>query len=170
MYKFINSVNKNGPRRTNTKTSGFTTINKQINHAPPFMGAKTFSLFNQPYLDRLNQCYKNIIVTNLKPQGPLSEFVSMIQFPPLSEFNYPGPCNPSKQCGLALLSLNNYCNVGCKNTDNLMVTDDVPDLISFLVSNGYTVDTSITKMFNNSDIRFDTNSGNKLICFVTYNG
>jgi len=68
------------------------------------------------------------------------------------------------------LSFNNYCNTGCKNSDNLMVTDDVPDLISFLVSNGYTVDTSITKMFNNSEIRFDTNVGNKLICFVTYNG
>jgi len=38
------------------------------------------------------------------------------------------------------------------------------------VSNGYNVDTSITKMFNTSDIRFDTNTGNKLICFVTYNG
>ena len=49
-----------------------------------------------------------------------------------------------------------------------MVVDEVPDLISFLVENGYTVDTSITKMFNTSDIRFDTNTGNKLICFVTY--
>jgi len=36
--------------------------------------------------------------------------------------------------------------------------------------NGYSVDTSITKMFNTSEIRFDTNTGNKLICFATYNG
>jgi hypothetical protein len=50
-----------------------------------------------------------------------------------------------------------------------MSVDEVPTLISFLVSNGYTVDTSITKMFNDSDIRFDTNTGNKLICFITYN-
>lgn len=169
MYKFINGINKNGPSRANIKKSPLNTINKQTNHTT-FMGSKTFSLFSQPYLDRLNQCYKNIIVTNLKPQGPLSEFVSTIQFPPLSEFKYPGPCNPLKQCGLALLSFNNYCNMGCKKSDNLMVTDDVPDLISFLVSNGYTVDTSITKMFNNSEIRFDTNVGNKLICLVTYNG
>ena len=50
-----------------------------------------------------------------------------------------------------------------------MIVDEVPDLISYLMSNGYTVDTSMTKMFNTSEIRFDTNIGNKLICFVTYN-
>jgi hypothetical protein len=50
-----------------------------------------------------------------------------------------------------------------------MTVDEVPNLISFLVSTGYTVDTSITKMLNQSDIRFDTNIGNKLICFITYN-
>jgi len=51
-----------------------------------------------------------------------------------------------------------------------MVVDEVPDLISYLVMNGYSVDTSITKMLNTSEIRFDNNLGNKLICFVTYNG
>jgi dTDP-4-dehydrorhamnose 3,5-epimerase-like enzyme len=68
------------------------------------------------------------------------------------------------------MSLDN-CSAGCSKFGNdLMVVDEVPNLISYLVSNGYTVDTSITKMFNDSDIRFDTNTGNKLICFVTYNG
>jgi hypothetical protein len=66
--------------------------------------------------------------------------------------------------------LGGYCNVGCGKTTDLMITDEIPDLISYLVSAGYTVDTSITKMLNNSDIRFDTKDGNKLICFVTYNG
>jgi len=57
----------------------------------------------------------------------------------------------------------------CGNTShNLMITDEVPDLISFLVENEYTIDTSITKMLNTGDVRFDTNTGNKLICFVTY--
>jgi hypothetical protein len=60
--------------------------------------------------------------------------------------------------------------MGCnKNWENLMLVDEVPDLISFLVSNGYTVDTSITKMLNQSEIRFDTYTGNKLICIITYN-
>ena len=57
------------------------------------------------------------------------------------------------------MSIDGY-NSGC---GDLMVVDEVPNLISYLVSNGYSVDTSITEMFNNSDIRFDTNNGNKLI-------
>jgi len=134
---------------------------------PPMQSAKTVSLFSQPYLDTYNQCYKNIVVVNLKPQGPLGDLVRFVKFPPLSEFKQPGPCSPLKDCGFAIISLDG-CNAGCN--DNLMTVDEVPTLISFLVSNGYTVDTSITKMFNDSDIRFDTNTGNKLICFVTYNG
>ena len=55
--------------------------------------AKTVTLFSQPYLDRFNQCYKNIITINMMPQGPLAQFVRRIQFPPLSEFKQPGPCS-----------------------------------------------------------------------------
>jgi hypothetical protein len=140
---------------------------------PPIQEAKTISLFSQPYLDTYNQCYKNIVVVNLKPQGPLGDFVRFVRFPPLSEFKQPGPCSPLKDCGYAIMSLDG-CNAGCGSSktggNGLMVVDEVPNLISYLVSNGYSVDTSITKMFNDSDISFDTNTGNKLICFITYNG
>jgi len=116
---------------------------------------KTVTLFSQPYLDTYNQCYKNIVTINLLPQGPLVNFVRRIQFPPLSTFKIPNGNgingNKSKQCGLALLSLEN-CNTNC-NT-NLMVTDEVPTLFSFLLSNGYSIDTSITKMLNESDLTF----------------
>jgi len=173
MFNFAKNTNK---RRGNMSKMSM------VRHIPPqtkqlvipfdnMMAAKTVSLFSQPYLDKLNQCYKNIVVVNLSPQGPLGNLVKKVNFPPLSEFKQSTACSPLKQCGLALLSLNGYCSIGCsKNSENLMVIDEVPDLISFLVSNGYTVDTSITKMFNDSDIRFDTNTGNKLICFITYNG
>lgn len=130
--------------------------------------AKTFTLFSQPYLDRFNQCYKNIITINMMPQGPLAKFVRRIQFPPLSEFKQPGPCSHINNCGLALISLNGD-NCCAKNGSNLMVVDELPNLISFLLSNGYIIDTSITKMFNASDIRFKTENTNSLICFVTYN-
>ena len=130
--------------------------------------SKTVSLFSRPYLDTYNQCYKNIITVNLTPQGPLAKFVRRIQLPVLSEFKQPSPCNRIEKCCLALTSLNNDC---CnKNGSNLMDVDEVPNLISFLVSNGYSVDTSITKMFNQSEIRFQTDNENKLICFITYIG
>ena len=126
---------------------------------------KTVTLFSQPYLDRYNQCYKNIITVNLLPQGPLMNYVRRIQFPPLSPFKIPSGnnCDKSKQCGLALSSLE-HCNT------NLMVTDEVPTLFSYLLSNGYSIDTSITRMLNDSDLQFDTNIGNKIIAIITYNG
>lgn len=124
---------------------------------------RTCSLFSQPYLDTFNQCYKNIITINLIPKGPLGKFVRKIKLAPLSAFNQPSPCSTYKQCAYGLLSINNnYCG-------NLMTINELPDLISYLVSNGYTVDTSITKMFNQSDILFQTNDTNKLICIISYN-
>lgn len=175
MYKFINGINTNYQ-----SNGGYKRVKMQMNNNPvqqqasavaafnEMREAKTVSLFSQPYLDRINQCYKNIVTLNLPPQGPLAELVRFIQFPKLSEFKQDAPCNKIKQCGYALMSLDG-CSGGCYNGDNLMTVDEVPTLISFLVSNGYTVDTSITKMLNQSEIRFDTNTGNKLICFITYN-
>lgn len=169
MFNFINNMNhKKGPKGRSNRPNN---LNRGM-PPPPLNTSKTVSLFSQPYLDTYNQCYKNIVVVNLMPEGPLAQLVSFVNFPPLSEFKQPGPCSPIKQCGLALMSFGG-CSMGCnsgKFGSNLMVVDEVPNLISYLVSNGYTVDTSITKMFNDSDIRFDTNIGNKLICFITYNG
>lgn len=162
MFNFVNNMNTKHNIRGSSKPNN---LNRGT-PPPPIQQSKTVSLFSQPFLDTYNKCYKNIVVINLQPQGPLADLVRFTKFPPLSEFKTPGPCSPIKQCGYALMSLGG-CNMGC---EDLMVVDEVPDLISFLVSNGYTVDTSITKMFNQSEIRFDTNTGNKLICFVTYNG
>ena len=169
MFNFVNNMNSKHNIRRNTIKNNPTNLNRGT-PPPPIQQAKTFALFSQSYLDTYNQCYKNIVVINLQPQGPLSSLVRFTKFPPLSEFKTPGPCSPLKQCGYALMSLGG-CNMGCgKFGEDLMVVDEVPDLISYLVMNGYSVDTSITKMFNNSEIRFDTNLGNKLICFATYNG
>ena len=161
MYGFINNMS--------VKRQHIPRNHIPQNHIKAPLSSKTVSLFSQPYLDVYNQCYKNIVVVNLMPKGPLSEIVKYVKFPILSEFKSQTACNPFKQCGLALTSLNG-CNSGCgKSGEDLMIVDEIPDLISYLVSNGYSVDTSITKMFNSSDIRFDTNNGNKLICFITYN-
>ena len=126
----------------------------------------TYALYSQPYLDRKCQCYKNIVTINLYPKGPLEKYVRQIQFNPLSPFKQPGPCVSYNNCGLVLTSLSNNCYNNCGG--DLMIVDEVPNLIAFLMTNGYTVDTSITKMFNASDIRFNTTNQNKLIAFITY--
>ena len=121
--------------------------------------SSTFVLNSRPFLNRnnYNQSYSNIVTINIEPKGPLRRFVRRVRFERLSEFKEPY-CSKDL-CGLALQSLRG---------DKLMSTDEVPDLFSFLLSNGYKIDTSLTKMMNTSDVRFHTDNANKIICFVTY--
>jgi hypothetical protein len=125
-----------------------------------YIMSSTFVLYSRPFLNRNNydQSYSNIVTINVEPKGPLRRFVRRVRFERLSEFKEPN-CN---QCGLALQSF--------IRGERLMITDEVPDLFSFLLSNGYKIDTSLTKMMNTSDIRFHTDNANKIICFVTYIG
>jgi hypothetical protein len=135
--------------------------------------ATTYTLFSRPYLDTYNQNYKNIVTINLPPKGPLGQFVRPIRFPPLSEFKFSSSYNYNRRgqmCGLAIGSLNPFFNNNNKFGQGLMVVDEVPDLFAFLLSNGYKIDTSLTKMMNGSDIRFQTENANKIIAFITYIG
>jgi hypothetical protein len=137
--------------------------------------SKTVVLYSEPFLDTYNQCYKNIVTLNLMPQGPLANYVIRVKKTPLSTFKQSTPCNPINKCALAIQKImnsdvNGGCCVNVKNSCNLMTVDDVPDLFSFLFENGYMADTSLTKMMNASDVRFQTNNQNKLICFLKYVG
>ena len=168
MFNFINTINNKNNVKNNRGIKIPSKNNFNMNNQYYLNEAKTFSLFSRPYLDEYNKSYKNIVTVNLQPKGPVGELVKFVKFPPLSEFKQ-GTDNKIKQCGYAILSLDS-CNTSGKFGEDLMVVDEVPNLISFLISNGYTVDTSITKMFNQSEISFNTDLSNKLICFVTYNG
>ena len=126
-------------------------------------------LSTRVFLDTFNQCYRNIIVINLPPDGPLGKIVRRLQMPPLSPFT---PCCNRigyKDCALALFSLRgcNGIGIGNGNGNCLMYDDEIPDLFSFLLSNGYKIDTSLTKMMNQSEVKINNN---KILCFITYNG
>ena len=129
---------------------------------------KSYFLSSEVYLDQYLQCYKNIITINLFPEGPLKKIVRQIQTPPLSTFQVNGPCNPLKKCTLALLSpnMNNGSGSG-SNCGCLMTEDEIPDLYSFLLSHGYKIDNSFTKMMNAGEVRFNNK---KIVFFFTYVG
>jgi hypothetical protein len=122
----------------------------------------TYTLFSQVYLDKYNQCYKNIITCNVPPRGPLEKILRRVIFYPLSTFKQPGPCSLRQTCGIGFVSMSNSCH--------LMTTCEIPELFSFLLANGYKIDTSITKMLNDSDIQIVANDSKKIICFITYTG
>jgi len=134
----------------------------------------TISLFSQPYYNPCSQCYYNIITMNLPPKGPLQKITRRIKLYPLSPFKFPGDCGRIQTCSLGLRTLRGFDgfngNNGLNNNfcSDLMTTDELPDLLSFLISNGYRVDTSVTKMLNQSSIRFKTNNSNELIAIITY--
>jgi hypothetical protein len=131
----------------------------------------TISLFSQPYYDPCSQCYLNIVTMNLPPRGPLAKITRRIKIYPLSEFKQFNNCGRLQTCGLGLRSLRLLNGISYNNSyscSDLMTVDEIPDLFSFLLSNGYTIDTSITKMMNQSSIRYNTDKSNELIALITY--
>jgi hypothetical protein len=134
-----------------------------------YNGAKTFTITSQPFYDQYNQCYKNILMVNSQPQGPIQKIVRRIKLPKLSFFQKEGPCNPIPQCGLAIQSLNGYVSGCCKLNSgyNLMTPDEIPDLVTFLFENGYQIETQLTNMLNQSEIKL---SNKKISLLVTYYG
>ncbi len=142
-------------------------------------GCKTFTITSQPFYDQYNQCYKNILMVNIEPCGPLRRIVRRIKLPKLSPFSTSyereGPCNQIPKCGLALQNLSGKVfmfdgttscykvNSGC----NLMTPNEMPDLITFLISNGYQIETQITNMLNQSELKL---TNRKLGFTVTYYG
>jgi len=119
----------------------------------------SYLLSSKPYLFGCE--YDNIITINLFPKGPLAKIVKQVNFSNnrLSDFT-----DYENKCGYALTSLRGVGGGGRKN-HHLMTANEIPDLFSFLLSNGYKIDTSLTKMMNNSNIQINMNN---IVAFITY--
>lgn len=107
-----------------------------------------------PYLDNKpknnNDNYKDIITINVKPPGPLSPFVKLINPPKLSPFS--NSCNC--KCIYALLSLD--------DPSKFMRVDDIPQLITFLIENSYNIEYDMTNIMLKNHVL------NNIIFFISY--
>ena len=131
-----------------------------------------YSIVGAPFYDERNQCYKKIIRINKMPTGNLTQIVKRIRSPRLSHFDtygegngYGGGGGGGDCCGSG--SGNTPCIFAIFNPNHknkLLTVDELPDLMTFLVDNGYTIDTSITKMLMKSNVK----PSNDLICYVSY--
>jgi hypothetical protein len=117
----------------------------------------SYAITSQTYYDNQNQCYKNILVINSFPQGPLSSLVKKINTPKLSPFKQDTVCCSIKNCVQAIFKIN-------ESKNELMTPEDIPELFNFLILNGYKIDTSLTRMMNDSEVKFTTN---KLVCYIS---
>jgi hypothetical protein len=114
-----------------------------------------YTLTVQPYYDNNSQNYINIICINMIPEGPLRILTRRLNRNSLSPFN---------KYDYNYENANNSCIFALKyfNGIRLMTPNDIPDLFSYLVCNGYKIDTNITKMMNTSVYN------QNILCFFSY--
>ena len=111
-----------------------------------------YTLTIEPYLNTHTKQYQNIIVIDNMPNGPLQKFVTRYMPQKLSPFY---DVNETIHC--------KYAIVARQNKD--FVTDaELPALLSFLNSNGYTVDSQTTKVVQKSNIAHKKN----FVCIFSY--
>lgn len=117
---------------------------------------RIYTLTSQPFLDQYHGCYKKIITVNQLPEGPLATITKQIHAPKVSPFKESSPCCPTSNCIYGIMDIN--------NPTELMCISKLPNLFTFLSTNGYVIDTSMTKMMNESKVQMS----NDLLCFISY--
>ena len=113
-----------------------------------------YQISSEVYLDRFNECYKNIVVISPKPTDSLNSITRALQRDKLSPFQEISPCCPLDRCIYAFLNPRNRCELLCVN--------DIAILFGFLTTNGYTINTDLTKIMQDSDVKIKN-----LICFIS---
>lgn len=119
-----------------------------------------YKLYSTLYLDRYDELYKRIIAIDKMPQGLLSNYIRKIQRNKLSPFDVQQNSSYNFNC-------NNHCIYAILDVDNkhnFLCLENISDLLNFLMSNGYTIDTSVTKLLiKNKRI----NNNDDIICFIS---
>lgn len=148
------------------------TIHSQkSNHSPPDPAIETnpasslFAMYLEPFRNISQQTYQTVITLDTFPNGPIQSRIKRINSPSLSPF----------QTVSNIMNSPDSCIYVLTRVDNQYMTkEDIPDIFSFLIRNGYVIDTSLTKMMNQSNIIYGGPSskrisGNRsLICMIRY--
>lgn len=112
--------------------------------------AEVYSVSIRPFYDSINQIYTNIFVIDRMPNEPLKSIIKSIHMPRLSPFEP--------------FSKNNKCILGVYNPENLNKLLELGQesiFFTYLLQNGYKIDTSLTKLM------FNTPKDYKLLCMIT---
>ena len=134
---------------------------------------RTFTIVSQPYYDQYCKQYQNILMVNVVPDGPLGHLIRRIQLPKLYKegSNY----NGIDGCGLAITNFFPNSRTFSHSFSNskfgkngLLTPNEIPDLYSFLTSNGYQIETQLTNMMNQSAVKLTP--GKQIVCMATYFG
>ena len=109
-----------------------------------------YAITSQVYTD-LQYNYKNILVINQMPLGPLAQFTKRLNIEPrrISAFRSP---NEQQNCIYALYS----------STGELFTLNELPDFFTFCQANNYKIETELTQMLNENKTQLKN-----VICYIS---
>ena len=111
----------------------------------------SYVLSIEPYLNAYSKQYQNIITIDKMPTGPLSQIVTRYNSSKLSQFHdLPNVCKYA------------FLRTGGNRENSFLTADDVPCLLGYITANGYTIDTSITKIVQKANII----TNKKIVCII----
>jgi hypothetical protein len=110
-----------------------------------------FAISSHVYTD-LQYDYKNILVIQPMPTGPLASIVQRISIDPKSISAFRSS-NEHTNCVYALTK---------NNGQELLTVNDLPYFFSFCLENNYKVETALTEMLNKN-----TTQLKKVICYIS---
>lgn len=125
------------------------------------------SFYLDNVLDSGSQTYYKVISLSVMPRGPLSNMVAVRRFPPLSEFQTASPWDThGSMCKYVLMR---YPERGASSVSNLMSQEDIPSLLGYLMSNGYQVQTDLSRLIQDQGLHSGGGDfSRKFICFASY--
>jgi hypothetical protein len=111
-----------------------------------------YMLYNEINYDSLCKEYYNILTLNKQPQGALKEYTKLINITmPSANETYNSRCSVAITNNLLTNHiLTNHISNSSKYS-NLLILEDLNELTEFLINNTYIIDSSITKIYNNTN-------------------
>jgi hypothetical protein len=109
------------------------------------------------YNDRINKCYKKILVCNGKPKHdePLHKLIKTIRREKNSPYENFYCCGNEPHCINGLINPN--------NNYNFLTLDNVEILFNFCKENGYKIESRLTKMLTTNNLYQNKN----IICIIS---
>lgn len=126
-----------------------------------------YTLHVSPYYDNIKECYKNVITINKRPSGKLNHLVKQKKITALSPFQQYSPCYLSSCNSSCMYIIHDPDDINC-----ILSVEDISKLYTFLLQNGYKIDTDLTNMTTlNPFVNINTSHTipKKLLCFISYN-
>ena len=130
----------------------------------PFPEIETYTVYLEPFLNTYYKEYQNILTVDRTPGGAIGAYVKRVNAPVLSPFNtFPSPLSPVNNCLCAFVRNSNGFTM--KNNNPFLNERDIPSLLAFLRTNGYTVDMETVKIMHKAGVQ--STDSKRMICVFT---